>query len=65
MGESLNGKIGEPGKDLSQMAAHGKLQAAAGCDDGKDGGDLSRFERHLTMAPTRLRAKMESLSPFS
>jgi len=24
-----------------------------------------RFERHLTMRPTRLRAKMESLSPFS
>jgi len=23
-----------------------------------------RFERHLTMSPARLRAKMESLSPF-
>ena len=40
LGEAMDGRVGEAGEDSGQVIAHGDVDAAAGFDDGEDGGDF-------------------------
>ena len=40
LGEAVDGHVGEAGEDSGQVIAHGNIDAAAGFDDGEDGGDF-------------------------